>query len=515
MFDQNMLNELAKMKVDRKRKRKPEEEIEYEVYENDNTESEYDEEGDDIPYEVIEENFDEEYQEDDSQSGEAGGANLANLSEFMGQNNKNKVDPSKVIGETYEENDFSEDDEEAEAKSILIAGKRTLRTQLDKDGNEIPSKFLDETGNLNVVYFEPGKNHINRKSVEEQRLDVKMDALSGLLSKFKSDDEIKAEENDQNVIIMDKQSQTKKDLRKMDEILQIQNDVESKIAMVKQAFKVVSEHIERKAKLPDIDIDITSPDYLRALLNKRSFEDMDVAKIFTLSLFLEDPEKFPTHDTYEQVQYRNSQVGAQCKSIDLKRMITYISSDIEFNNTVESVVQLAKKENMDLSSIIDVFNFKCREVLKTLIVRYLKHDSMDPMNRVNVISIKKDMQFKYRSIDSTKSFIDSLKTKLKAIHPSLKEQLKKTHDQIAEYEAKLHEVQDSIKKYESELTIMIILNIARQEKGYDLNFSKNLPIEKIEAQLNEYNIHLNSDNVQAVLRNGIKEETINNILRAR
>jgi hypothetical protein len=57
MFDQNMLNELAKMKVDRKRKKKPEEEledIEYEVYEGDNSDFE-----EDIPYEVIDENFDE------------------------------------------------------------------------------------------------------------------------------------------------------------------------------------------------------------------------------------------------------------------------------------------------------------------------------------------------------------------------------------------------------------------------------------------------------------------------
>ncbi|MFN8576240.1 MAG: hypothetical protein U0354_05240 [Candidatus Sericytochromatia bacterium] len=164
MFDQNMLNELAKMKVDRKRKKKPEEEVqelEYEVYAGDNSELE-----EDIPYEVIEENFDEE----------DGDSNLEGLSDFLGNNvGKNKVDPNKVIGETYEENDFTTDEDEA--KSIRIAGKRNLRVQKDKDGNEIPTKYMDETGNLNVVYFEPGKNIVNRKSVEEQRLDVKMDAL--------------------------------------------------------------------------------------------------------------------------------------------------------------------------------------------------------------------------------------------------------------------------------------------------------------------------------------------------
>ncbi len=512
MFDQNMLNELAQMKVDRKRKKKPEEEIEYEVYAGDNSDFEENEDEEDIPYEVIEEDFDQnqEYEQDETQEN---GTNLANLSEFMGQNVRNKVDPRKVIGETYEENDFSTD--EVDAREILIAGKKTMKTHLDKEGNEVPSKFIDDKGNLNVVYFEPGKNHINRKSIEDQRLDVKMDALSGLLSKFKTEEDIKQEENESDVIIMDKQSHIKKDLRRMDDIIQIKNDVESKIAMVNQSFKVVSEYIEKKSKIPSIDLDISSPDYLRALLNKSAFEDMDIARIFTLSLFLEDPEKFPTDDTYEQVQYRNSQVGAKCKSIDLKRMITYISSDSEFNATVEAVSVLSKKEDMDLTGIIDVFNFKCREVLKTLIVRYLKHDSMDPMNRVNVISIKKDMQFKYRSIESTKSFINSLQTKLKAIHPSLKEQLRKTSEQILENENKLKEVYEGIKKNETELTIMILLNIARQEKGYDLAFSLNIPVDKIESQLNEYNINVNSDNVQSVLRNGIKEEIINNILRTR
>lgn len=504
MFDQNMLNELAKMKVDRKRKKKPEEEVqelEYEVYAGDNSELE-----EDIPYEVIEENFDEEYEED-------GDSNLEGLSDFLGNNvGKNKVDPNKVIGETYEENDFTTDEDEA--KAIRIAGKRNLRTQKDKDGNEVPTKYMDETGNLNVVYFEPGKNIVNRKSVEEQRLDVKMDALSGLLSKFKTEEDIQNEESE-DVIIMDKQSLPRKELRRMDDILEIKSDLDSKISIVKNAFNNLSEYIENKAKLPNINLDITSPDYLRALLNKKSFDDMDVARIFTMSLFLESPEKFPTDDTYEQVEYRNSQVGAKCKSIDLKRMITYISSDSEFNSTIEMINGLTKKENIDLSGLIDVFNFKCREVLKTLIVRYLKNDSMDPMNRVNVISIKKDMQFKYRSIDSTNSFIDSLKTKLKAIHPSLKEQVKKTNDQIEENKTKLKEIIEGIKKFETELTIMLLLNIAREKQGYDLEFSKNLPIDKVHEQLNEYNINFDSDNVQKVLREGLKEEIIHSILRTR
>ncbi|MFN8576241.1 MAG: hypothetical protein U0354_05245 [Candidatus Sericytochromatia bacterium] len=314
---------------------------------------------------------------------------------------------------------------------------------------------------------------------------------------------------------MDKQSLPRKELRRMDDILEIKSDLDSKITMVKNAFNKVSEYIEKKAKLPNINLDITSPDYLRALLNKKAFDDMDIARIFTMSLFLESPEKFPTDDTYEQVEYRNSQVGAKCKSIDLKRMITYISSDSEFNSTIELINGLAKKENIDLSGLIDVFNFKCREVLKTLIVRYLKNDSMDPMNRVNVISIKKDMQFKYRSVDSTNSFIDSLKTKLKAIHPSLKEQVKKTNEQIEENKTKLKDIIEGIKKFETEITIMLLLNIAREKQGYDLEFSKNFPIDKVHEQLNEYNINFDSDNVQKVLREGLKEETIHSILRTR
>lgn len=508
MFDQNMLNELAKMKVDRKRKKKPEEEVEevdYEVYAGEDS----DLEEEDIPYEVIDENFDEEEYEGEE-------ANLDNLSDFLGNNvGKNKVDPTKVIGETYEENDFSDNDEEAEAKRILIAGKRTLRTHKDNEGNEVPSKYMDDTGNLNVVYFEPGKNVVNRKSLEEQRLDVKMDALSGLLSKFKTDEEIQKEEEDSNVIIMDKQSQTKKDLRRVNDILEIKSDLESKISMVESVFRKLSLHLEKKAKLPHINLDVTSPDYLRALLNKKAFDDMDIARIFTMSLFLETPDKFPSDDTYEQIEFRNSQVGAKCKSIDLKRMITYISSDSEFNSTVDMINQLSKKEDIDLSGLIDVFNFKIREVLKTLIVKYLKNDSMDPMNRVNVISIKKDMQFKYRSVDSTNSFIDSLKLKLKAIHPTLKEQLRKTNEQIEENKQKLNDIKETIKNTESEITILLLLNLAREKNGYNLSFVNDLPIEKLNEQLNEYNINIESDNVQKVIREGITEEQINKILRSR
>ena len=48
------------------------------------------------------------------------------------------------------------------AKTLLVNGNITI---VDKDGNEIPSKYMDETGKLNVIYFEPGKNIINRKFI--------------------------------------------------------------------------------------------------------------------------------------------------------------------------------------------------------------------------------------------------------------------------------------------------------------------------------------------------------------
>ncbi len=505
MFDQNMLNELAKLKVDRKRKKVESEEIEYQVQEEDN----FQDEMDDSEESEILEDIDIDNVEDRS--------SLTNLSNFIGDTiSKKDVDPNKFIKETDTDNSDDEfDNEDAEKKSIIISGRKSVKNYLDKDGNDVPSKYMDENGNVNVVYGVPGKNIVNRKSIEDQRLDVKMDALSGLLSKFKTEDEISKEENDPDVIMMDKIVTVKKDLKRMDDLMSIQDNFDIKISMVDKAFEKISKVVEEKANLPKINLNVISLDYLRALFTKKSLDDMDVARIFLLSLFLEDPEKFPTDDTFEQIEYRNSQVGAKCKSIDLKRMITYISSDSEFNSTVELVNNIVKKEHFDVSGVVDVFNFKCREALKTLMVNYLKKDSMDPMNRVNVISIRKDMQFRYRNVDSTISFIHSLKTKLKAIHPSLKEQLRKTNEQIAETEEKLHEVKQTIIRSEVELTVLIILNIARLANGYNLAFSLTLPKEEIVKQLQEYNVNLDSNLVKEIIENGIKEEMINNILKTR
>ena len=42
----------------------------------------------------------------------------------------------------------------------------------------------------------------------------------------------------------------------------------------------------------NINFSITNPDYLRALFLKKGIDDMDVSRIFTLSLFLESPENY-------------------------------------------------------------------------------------------------------------------------------------------------------------------------------------------------------------------------------
>jgi hypothetical protein len=321
MFDQNMLNELAKLKVDRKRKRTEEDDVDHEGYREPSGEQYQgipaDEQYEEIPDEIVYE-VDIDHVEDSP--------SLSNLNEFIGETISDKgkgLDPNKYIGETSPENDYSTDeaDLEAEAKSILISGRKATKEYIDKDGQQVKSRYMDEVGNINVVYGEPGKNVVNRKTIEEQRLDVKMEALSGLLTKFKSEDEIKAEENEKDVIIMDKNINSKKDLKSMEHIVNIRNDLDMKISMVENTFKRLSAEIEKRAKLPSINFSITSADYLRALFQKKSIDDMDVSRIFTLALFLESPENFPTSDTFEQVQYRNSQVGAKSKSIDLKKLI--------------------------------------------------------------------------------------------------------------------------------------------------------------------------------------------------
>jgi hypothetical protein len=522
MFDQNMLNELAKLKVDRKRKRTEEDEVDYEGY----RESSGDESSGAENYEKIP-TGDEEY-EDIPEEGDYGqvdidhvedSQSLSSLNEFIGETigEKKNLDPNKYIGETSPENDYSTDeaDKDAEMKSIIVSGKKATKEFIDKDGNEVKSRYMDEIGNITVVYGEPGKNVVNRKSIQEQRLDVKMEALSGLLTKFKTDEEIQAEEADKNVIILDKKSTPKKDLRSMDKVTHIMSDLDMKISMVKNTFEKLSREIEAKAQLPYINFNITSPDYLRALFMKKCIDDMDVSRIFTLALFLESPESFPSNDTFEQVEYRNSQVGAKSKSIDLKRLITYLSSDSEFNNTVDMVSAISKNPVMDLSGLVEVFNFKCRETLHTLALRYLKNDTADLSNRVNIISIKKDIQFKYRNLDSTLNFLESLKGKLKVLPANFKDQIKKTSEQIEAAEEKISGLNLEINKLEKELTIMIMLFFATRGTGYNINFVKNIPKEEIEKQLQEYNINLESELVRDILKNGIKEETFNEILKTR
>lgn len=499
MFDDNMLNELSKLKVDRKRKLEQNPDEQQDLLQQ-NPEEEY-----------YEEETDEEYEEVDIDHLEDN-RSLQNLSAFIGETISEKVDPNKFIGETDPDKDYSTD--ENETKGIIISGKRAARILRDQDGNELQSKFLDEAGNVNVVYGEPGKNIINRKSLEERRLDVKMEALSDLLSHFKSKEELEEEDNDENVIIMDQKS-AKKDLKKIDQIVNIQNELEIKVSMVLNILNKLSKEIESKAGLPPININITNPDNLRSLYNKKSIDDMDVSRIFVLSLFLESPDNFPTHDTYEQVVYRNLQVGAKCKPIDLKRLITYISSDSEFNNTMELVSQITKKENFIYSGIKENFHFKCKEVLSTLIQKYLKPGSMDPMNRVNIISIKKDIQFKYRNLDSTLSYIESLKTKFKILPATLKEQVKKTSDEISATEEKAQNLKNDIKTLEKELTVLILLNLAIQSKGYSIDFIRNLPVDEIIRQLKEYHINTDSEFVQDILSNCLTEGMINQILKKR
>ncbi|MFN4149357.1 MAG: hypothetical protein ACK4IX_00290 [Candidatus Sericytochromatia bacterium] len=517
MFDKNMLNELSKIKVDRKRKvtnsdsqdinpEKSSENNEDNYYdENDYDGVEYEEE--DIEYETIsdEENYEEIELPQVS--------NLQNISSFISENMSAKgANPIKMLSHQTTNDSLSE---EEEAKLIRIESRKNSKEYVDIDGNEIKSKYVDDAGNVNVAYSEPGKNIVNRKSVEEQRLDFKMGALSSLLTKFKSDEEIEQEENDPNVIIMDKESAVKKNLKKLDEVINIKNDIEIKISLVKQTFDRISKSISAKSGLPEIEFQINSSDYLRALFLKRSLDDMDLARIFILSLFLEAPEKFPNDDTYEQVNYMVSQVGAKCKSIDLKRLVTYISSDNEFNQTVELVSEIEKRKDLDTSGIVDVFNFKCKETLKTLFIKHLKNESLDPMSRVNVISIKQDLQIKGRTLESSNSMLESLKSKLKATHPSLKEQIKKTNDQIAETEEKITKIKQEISKNESELTIMTLLNLAREKNGYNKDFSNNIPINKMKELLTEYSVNLKSENVDKILNHGIKESMLNEILKNR
>ncbi len=503
MFDQNMLNELSKLKVDRKRKV---EEKESEHQEQEQGGQREKNEFEQIPTE------DELYELNDYVEDDPG---LNGLSDFINETISDKApDPRKYINEIDPENDAFLTDEK-DTKAIIISGKRTTREIVDQSGNQVKSKFMDEAGNLNVVYGEPGKNVVNRKSIQEQRLEVKMDALSGLLSRFKSEDDIEEEDNEENVIYMDKEVENNKDIRRIEQVMNIQNDLEIKVSLVANTLNRLSKEIQEGAKLPDINLDITGIDYLRGLYLKRSVDDMDVARIFTLALFLELPEKFPTHDTYEQVHYRNSQVGAKTKSIELKRLITYLSSESEFNRTVELVDAITRNSHIDYTGVVEVFNFKCKETLKALMSKYLKNDSVDPLNKLNTISIKKEVQMKYRNLESTISLLESLKGKLKFLPPSLKEQVRKTNEQIQISEEKVKVIGEEIKKMEQELTIMLMLNVARQSSGYNRNFVQNMPKDEIGKHLQEYNVKIESEPVQNVFSKGLNEHIMNEILKSR
>lgn len=522
MFDQNMLNDLAKIKVSRKRKVEETAEQTF-IKEEQHFENDFlpnnDEDFEEIVYE------DENFEEDDANAEQASELrdllanhekapsknSMENLSEFMSDmHSKKTLRTEKVIGETLEENDFSTD--ESEAQEIRHNSRQSVEYK-DVDGNQVNSRYIGEDGNINVVYSEPGKNVINRKSIDEQRLDNKMDALAGLLSKFKSEEEIEAEENDPNVIVMDKAITINKNLKKIDNIVQIRDNLELKIDFVKRAFKTITDKIETIAKLPNIEIDITSPDYLRALFLNKNLDDMDVARIFTLSLFLENPKEFPTENTYDQVIYLNSQVGAKCKSIDLKRMITYISSETEFNQTTDLVANIIKNPTFTAAGISEMFHIKCREALKILMARHLKNDSMDHLSKINILSIKQEVQMKARNIESSKSLLNSLNMKLKAIHPSLKEQLKKTEEQIHSTEEKRETLTKELIKLKKELTILIILETARKTGGYNLAFINNLPIENINKQLKEYDLNKEDPIIQNILMEDLKDEMLNEILK--
>lgn len=523
MFDKNMLNELSKIKVDRKRKPKiNEQDITNDDNKSSNNEENYYDERDydgveyeeDIEYETIseeealEEGY-EEYEDDETHSS----SKVDNINSFISENMSSKItNPIKMLSHQTTNEII---DEEQESKRIRIEVRKKAREFVDIEGNEIKSKYIDDAGNVNVVYGEPGKNIVNRKSLEEQRLDLKMGALSNLLTKFKTEEEIEQEENDPNVIIMDKESAVKRSLKNMDDVINIRNDIDLKISLVKQTFEKLSKNIASKSNLPDIDFKINSSDYLRALFLKRSLDDMDLARIFVLTLFLESPDKFPNEDTYEQVNYMVSQIGAKCKSIDLKRLVTYISSDNEFNQTVELVSEIEKRKDLDTSGILDVFNFKCKEALKTLFIKHLKNDSLDPMSRVNVISLKQEIQIRGRTLESSNSMLESLKSKLKATHPTLKEQIKRTNDQIHETEEKIAKIKSDIFKSETDLTIMLLLNNAREKNGYTKDFSQNLPSQKVREQLHEYGVNIKSENVEKILSSGLKESMINEILKNR
>ncbi|GIW22678.1 MAG: hypothetical protein KatS3mg068_1685 [Candidatus Sericytochromatia bacterium] len=197
-------------------------------------------------------------------------------------------------------------------------------------------------------------------------------------------------------------------------------------------------------------------------------------------------------------------------------MITYISSDSEFNNTVDLINKITTKENIDVSGIKELIDFKCKEVLKYLMIKYLKKDSVDPFSKVNLITIKKEFQLKYRAIESSKNLIESLNNKAKSFPPSMKEQIKKTEDTAKEETEKLENLKKELNKAEKEITILIILFYAmKNNNGYSLDFTKNLPINDIFNALNEYNVNTESFEVKEIINNNIRESDLNEILKER
>ncbi|GIW22677.1 MAG: hypothetical protein KatS3mg068_1684 [Candidatus Sericytochromatia bacterium] len=238
MFDQNMFNELSKLKVDRRRKVQKQEDIQEEIskprdddYYND--------------YENNEEYQDDEYYEYEDEE-EVLNNNLQNITEFINDNlsNKKKLDPTRYIN-SDPSNDFATS--EKEAKLITIAGRKSIRVLKDLEGKEVKSKFIGEDGNLNVVYHEPGKNIVKRKSIEERRLEVKMEALSELISKFKTEDDI-IEELKENPLDLDKINLPKKEIKNLENISYIKDGLDIKISLVLNTFSNLSSFIEKKSK---------------------------------------------------------------------------------------------------------------------------------------------------------------------------------------------------------------------------------------------------------------------------
>jgi len=527
MFDKNMLDELSKLKNQNDKIKPPKQETSTKeekasIDEESYSYEEENEDGSDIEYEVIPDNFEDEesnqfeYEklEQEKAYNDSNRQGLETLSNFMAEsmNNKKSLDPKNYINEIISKEDYSTD--ESEAKTIMRGKAKTF---IDKEGNEIKSRFVDESGNLNVVYGEPGKNIINRKSVEERRFENKMEALSGLISRFKTAEELEEEEQEEGVIQLDeKPLHLRKDLKRIDQVISITTDLEIKINLVKDILKGLVERVQKDAGLPNIELDITNIENVRTFfVENKNIDPMDIARIFTLSLFLETPEKFPTEDTFDQVQYKTYQVGAKCKAIELKKLITYLSSDSEFHRTLGLISALSKNTNVDFYAVYKMFNDKCEDVLKILLIKYFKKVTEDLLAKVSVLSIKQHTQFKYRSLESSRNLLNSLKTKRKILPVNLKEQIERVNQQILDTQKKVDDIKKQIDFLEKDITMMLILYFGVKQGGYTKYYFEHLPKSSIQKHLLEYGLDAESSVVLNLLKDGIKEKDLNEILKNR